>query len=299
MDEFTNLHLHSLYSLQDSVIKIEDLVKKLIEYGQTACAVTDHSSTAAYYEFKEECVKNNIKPIFGNEFYLNKNYEEKTRNRDHLVCLARNDIGVLNINWLQNEAVNHFYYKPILAYDSLRDHCEGLFGTSACSLGIISKMILENNFDKAWDYLDFFMEVFDEYFALELQFHPQYKDQYTINNGLLKLHELSGVPLTVSTDAHFIDDHYMNVRKAIKAIAYDQTYDEAQDSLYSNCVGNSDLVLHFAEETDFDLNVVKKAIRMTNKIGEMCNADLCNTDRKVPVFTKHKELESLIEEVLG
>lgn len=299
MDEFTNLHLHSLYSLQDSVIKIEDLVKKLIEYGQTACAVTDHSSTAAYYEFKEECVKNNIKPIFGNEFYLNKNYEEKTRNRDHLVCLARNDIGVLNINWLQNEAVNHFYYKPILAYDSLRDHCEGLFGTSACSLGIISKMILENNFDKAWDYLDFFMEVFDEYFALELQFHPQYKDQYTINNGLLKLHELSGVPLTVSTDAHFIDDHYMNVRKAIKAIAYDQTYDEAQDSLYSNCVGNSDLVLHFAEETDFDLNVVKKAIKMTNKIGEMCNADLCNTDRKVPVFTKHKELEALIEEVLG
>lgn len=299
MDEFTNLHLHSLYSLQDSVIKIEDLVKKLIEYGQTACAVTDHSSTAAYYEFKEECVKNNIKPIFGNEFYLNKNYEEKTRDRDHLVCLARNDIGVLNINWLQNEAVNHFYYKPILAYDSLKDHCEGLFGTSACSLGIISKMILENNFDKAWDYLDFFMEVFDGHFALELQFHPQYKDQYTINNGLLKLHELSGVPLTVSTDAHFIDDHYMDVRRAIKAIAYDTTYDEAMESLYSNCLGNSDLVLHFAEETDFDLSVVRKAIKMTTKIADMCNADLCSTDRKVPVFDKHLELEELIEKVLG
>ena len=298
MDEFTNLHLHSLYSLQDSVIKIEDLVKKLIEYGQTACAVTDHSSTAAYYEFKEECVKNNIKPIFGNEFYLNKNYEEKTRDRDHLVCLARNDTGILNINWLQNEAVNHFYYKPILAYDSLKDHCEGLFGTSACSLGIISKMVLENNFDKAWDYLDFFMEVFDGYFALELQFHPQYKDQYTINNGLLKLHELSGVPLTVSTDAHFIDDHYMDVRRAIKAIAYDTTYDEAMESLYSNCLGNSDLVLHFAEETDFDLSVVKKAIKMTTKIADMCNADLCSTDRKIPVFDKHQKFDILFEEIL-
>ena len=298
MDEFTNLHLHSLYSLQDSVIKIEDLVKKLIEYGQTACAVTDHSSTAAYYEFKEECVKNNIKPIFGNEFYLNKNYEEKTRDRDHLVCLARNDTGILNINWLQNEAVNHFYYKPILAYDSLKDHCEGLFGTSACSLGIISKMVLENNFDKAWDYLDFFMEVFDSNFALELQFHPQYKDQYTINNGLLKLHELSGVPLTVSTDAHFIDDHYMDVRRAIKAIAYDTTYDEAMESLYSNCLGNSDLVLHFAEETDFDLSVVKKAIKMTTKIADMCNADLCSTDRKIPVFDKHQKFDILFEEIL-
>lgn len=298
MDEFTNLHLHSLYSLQDSVIKIEDLVKKLIEYGQTACAVTDHSTTAAYYEFKEECVKNNIKPIFGNEFYFNKNYEERTRNRDHLVCLAMNDEGVKSINRLQDIAVQHFYYKPILAYESLRGRTEGIFATSACSLGVIPKMILEDNIDKAWDWADFFADVFNDNFALELQFHPQYKDQYKINEGLLKLNDLSGIPLTVSTDAHFIDDHYLRVRKALKAISYKKTFDEVDDSLYSNCLGNSDLVLYFAEETDFDLNVVKKAIKMTNKIANMCNADLCNTERKVPVFDKHLELGKLMNEVL-
>lgn len=299
MDEFTNLHLHSLYSIQDSVIKIEDLVKKLVEYGQTACAVTDHSSTAAYYEFKEECVKNNIKPIFGNEFYFNKSYEEKTRDRDHLVCLAMNDEGVLNINRLQNEAVNHFYYKPILSYEALDGFTEGLYATSACSLGVIAKMILGGSIDKAWDWADFFMKMFDENFALELQFHPQYEDQYKINDGLLTLHDLSGIPLTVSTDAHFIDDHYLNVRKAIKAISYDTSYEDAYDSLYSNCVGNSDLILHFAEETEFDLDVAKKAIKMTGKIAAMCNADLCDTNRKVPEFTKHNEFEDLMRKVLG
>lgn len=299
MDEFTNLHLHSLYSVQDSVIKIEDLVKKLVEYGQTACAVTDHSSTAAYYEFKEECVKNNIKPIFGNEFYFNKNYEEKTRDRDHLVCLAMNDEGVKNINRLQDIAVQHFYYKPILAYESLKGNTEGLIATSACSLGVIPKNILEGEFDKAWDWADFFMDVFDSAFFLELQFHPQYEDQYKINDGLLKLHDLSGIPLTVSTDAHFIDDHYLPVRKAIKAISYKNLYDDAQESLYSNCVGNSELVMSFAEETEFDLNMAKKAIKMTNKIAGLCNADLCNTERKVPEFKKHKELEDLIDKVLG
>ena len=159
-------------------------------------------------------------------------------------------------------------------------------------------MILEDNIDKAWDYLDFFMKVFDENFALELQFHPTYNDQYKVNDGLLKLHELSGVPLTVSTDAHLIDDNYLTVRKAIKAISYKTSYEDAQDSLYSNCVGSTDLVLKFAEETNFDLSVVKKAIKMTSKIARMCNADLCSTDRKVPEFKDHDELIKLMDEVL-
>ena len=298
MDNFTNLHLHTLYSIQDSVIKIEDLVNKLIELGQTACAVTDHSTTGAHFEFKQACLDAGIKPIYGNEFYMNKSYDDPQRERDHFICLAMNDEGVRNLNYLQNEAVEHFYYKPILAYDSFREHSAGLFATSACSQGIIPKLILEDNIDKAWDYMDSFMNIFDSNFALELQFHPQYKDQYKVNEGLLRLHELSGVPITVSTDAHLIDDRYLKVRKAVVAIGYREMYEDAFDSLYSNCVGSTDLVLQFAEECDFDLSIAKKAIKMTSKIADMCNADLCNTDRKVPLFTKQDELINLMDEVL-
>ena len=63
-DMFINLHVHTLYSKQDSIIKIEDLVSKVKEFGQDSCAVTDHSSTAAYYPFKQECLKQGIKPIY-------------------------------------------------------------------------------------------------------------------------------------------------------------------------------------------------------------------------------------------
>lgn len=298
MDKFTNLHLHSLYSIQDSVIKFEDLVEKLHEYGQTACAITDHSSTAGFFEFKNICIENGIKPIFGNEFYMLKDYTVKSRQREHFICLAMNDIGVLNINWLQNEAVHHFYYKPILAYESFEGHTEGIFATSACSQGIIPRLILEDNMDEAWNYLDFFMEQFDDNFALELQFHPGYEDQYKINNGLLRLHDLTGVPLTVSTDAHFIDERYLEVRKAVVAIGHKEKYEDVFDSLISNCVGSTDLILHFAEEMDFDLSVAQEAIDYTQVITDKCNADLCNTDRKVPEFNKYEELFNLVDEVL-
>ena len=101
MDNFVNLHMHSMYSIQDSVIKIPELAQKLLEYDQSSCAITDHSSCAGWIEFSREMTKNNIKPIFGNEFYCRDSYDgPKTRDRDHLVMLAMTDKGLTNISIL-------------------------------------------------------------------------------------------------------------------------------------------------------------------------------------------------------
>ena len=89
--------------------------------------------------------KNNIKPIFGNEFYCRDSYDgPKTRDRDHLVMLAMTDKGLTNIRRLQRIAVEHFYYKPILSYECLHQYdIEDIYVTSACSLGSIAKAILD------------------------------------------------------------------------------------------------------------------------------------------------------------
>lgn len=297
-DLFVNLHCHTLYSKQDSIIKIDELVSKVKEYGQNACAVTDHSSTASFYYFKQECLKQGIKPIYGNEFYVNLNDNLKTRNRDHLICLAMNDEGVKNINRMQDIAVRNHYYKPILPYNDLINHSEGIYVTSACSLGAIPKLLYHNKIDNAWDCCDWFMEVFDGNFSLELQMHPDYSEQYTINERLVKLHDLTGIPLVVTTDAHFLDNSYRDIRRIIQAIAWHKQYDEVDDSLKSNCLGNTDLIMGFAKEMDFDLNIVSRAIKNTNQIAQLCNADLCSEDRKVPIFDKYQEFDKLFDEVL-
>lgn len=297
-DLFVNLHCHTLYSKQDSIIKIDELVDKVKEYEQEACAVTDHSSTASFYYFKNEAERAGIKPIFGNEFYLNKNDNLKSRNRDHLVCLAMNDEGLKNINRMQDIAVRNHYYKPILPYDDIIQHSDGVYATSACSLGAIPKLLLANKIDEAWDCCDWFMETFDENFSLELQIHPDYKEQDKINNGLIKLHELTNIPLTVSTDAHFLDESYRDTRRIIQAISWKKKYDEVHDSLKSNCIGSTNLIMGFANDLDMDLKIISKAIKQTNKIASLCNADLCNSDRKVPIFNKYEEFDKLFDEVM-
>ena len=39
---FTHLHLHTEYSLLDGACRIEKLVERVKELGQTAVAITDH-----------------------------------------------------------------------------------------------------------------------------------------------------------------------------------------------------------------------------------------------------------------
>ena len=298
MDNFVNLHVHSMFSKQDAVIKIDELVNKVIEYGQNAVAVTDHSSTAAHYYLKKACEQNKIKPIFGNEFYTNISYENKTRDRNHLICLAMTDEGVRNINRLQDIAVHNRYYKPIVSHEILPDYIEGIYATSACSLGIIGQMILKDDFLSAEEYCNWFADIFNENFALELQMHPEYKEQSKINNGLVILSEKLGIPLTVSSDAHFLDESDRDLRRIIQCIAWHKLYKDGQDSLKSNCLGNSDIIRMNAELSGFDLDIVEKAIKQTEKIANKCNGGLCNTDRKVPDFVKHDEFNKFFNEMV-
>ena len=61
------LHAHTKMSTQDSVLEVNDYVKRASEYGYTALAVTDHANIHVLPDFFNACNKYNIKPIFGVE----------------------------------------------------------------------------------------------------------------------------------------------------------------------------------------------------------------------------------------
>lgn len=299
MDTFVNLHVHTLFSKQDAVIKIEPLVQQVLEYEQNAVAITDHSSTAGHWYLQKACENTKIKPIFGNEFYTTLSYDNKTKDRNHLVCLGMTDEGIRNINRLQNIAIENHYYKPLVSHEILHHYTEGIFATSACSLGIIPQMILQNNISKAKDYCNWFMDIFDENFALELQMHPTYEDQNKFNNTLVDISEELSIPLIVSSDAHFLKEEDADLRRIIQCIAWKKKYEDGRDSMPSNCLGNSDIIIKNAIASNFDVDTVKKAIKNTSKIAKKCNGSLCTSDRKIPIFDKFEEFDSLFEEILS
>ncbi len=109
----------------------------------TAVAITDHGSMFGVKEFWDICTKEGIKPILGCETYvaartIHDKKEKIDRSGDHLILLAKNKTGYINLIKLISRAnTDGFYYKPRIDKDLLKEHSEGLIVSSACLGGEI------------------------------------------------------------------------------------------------------------------------------------------------------------------
>ena len=70
MVPFAHLHVHSEYSLLDGACRIEKLVDRVAELGQTSCALTDHGVMYGVIDFYRACKAKGIHPVIGCEVYL-------------------------------------------------------------------------------------------------------------------------------------------------------------------------------------------------------------------------------------
>ena len=61
--DFTQLQLHSSYSLRDSTINIDKLIKLAKKQKIKSLAITDHLNMFAAIKFYQKCFDNKIKPI--------------------------------------------------------------------------------------------------------------------------------------------------------------------------------------------------------------------------------------------
>ncbi len=205
---FAHLHVHSEYSLLDGACRIDDLVRRVKELGQTAVAVTDHGVMFGAVTFYKAAKAAGIHPVIGCEVYVApRGMEDREYGLDnearHLVLLCENETGYKNLCYMVSQAfLRGFYIKPRVDKALLREHHEGLIALSACLAGEIPRQIREGNYEGARAAALELSEIFGpEHFYLELQDHG-YPEQQPVNAGILRLHRETGIPLVLTNDAH-------------------------------------------------------------------------------------------------
>lgn len=115
-----NLKVRTEYSFRKAYGRLEDVVAKT---KGNALGIAD-SGTWGWVKFKKECKKQNKKPIFGMEFAVVMNAEEKTKQpTNYMTMIAKNKEGVKNIYELSTYSNNFFYYEPRIDYVKLLDFC--------------------------------------------------------------------------------------------------------------------------------------------------------------------------------
>lgn len=222
MSNFTHLHVHTQYSILDGASEINKLIAKVKELGMTSIAITDHGNMFGVKQFHEVAIKNGIKPILGCECYVARRTRhdkskdvKEDRGGDHIIFLAKNDIGYHNlIKMVSYSYTEGFYARPRIDKELIEKYSEGIICCSACIGGEIPRLIRNNQLDKAKESIMWFKSIFKDDFYLELQLHKSilpevgsevFDIQTMVNRNLLQFGEELGVKCIASNDVHFIN----------------------------------------------------------------------------------------------
>ena len=155
---FVHLHVHTEYSLLDGACRIDGMMDRVKELGQTAVAITDHGVMYGCIDFYKAAKAAGIKPIIGCEVYMaRRKMSDRVHGLDndpyHLVLLCENQKGYENLCYLVSEAFLHgFYGKPRVDLELLEGHHEGLIALSACLAGAIPQALMNETMTRpsAW-----------------------------------------------------------------------------------------------------------------------------------------------------
>ncbi len=109
VDMYIPLRAHSHYSLLEALPKIDEMVKKAIEYGYSAMAITDTDNMYGAIEFYKECKKKDIKPILAAE--INVLYDG---HKYLLAIYAKNEVGYRTLLKLVSKAQMNDFVTPHL-----------------------------------------------------------------------------------------------------------------------------------------------------------------------------------------
>ena len=86
------INCHSFHSLRYGTISVKELVQQCVDLEIGVAALTDINCISGIYDFHRLCEKNNIRPIVGVDI--------RTDNKQHYICLAKNQSGIGEINRL-------------------------------------------------------------------------------------------------------------------------------------------------------------------------------------------------------
>lgn len=214
MEKRAELHLHSKFSEQDSIVDIEELLKKLNHWGHTHVAITDHESVQNIPQFWKLSKKYNLFPIFGAELTV---FEPFLNDFFHVTILVKNKVGLKNLYKLISKShMNLNEKKPIINVEDIEINREGLYIGSACTKNILMYFFLKQDEKSLYKKIKFF-----DY----IEIHPlDTKEDDRLSKEKLKdfyikitdIAEHENIPVILTGNVHYIYEKDKEIHNALK-----------------------------------------------------------------------------------
>ena len=289
------LHLHTKMSASDALTDTREVIRRAMEWGHPAIAITDHGVVHSFPEAMQaaEALGGKIKVIYGMEGYIvndtdlsdsEKNASEERRERTkyrHIILLVKNKTGLNNLYKLVTKShLEHFSRVPNIPKSLLDEHREGLIIGSACAAGELFRAVankLEPEVLKKiagyYDYLEIQPACNNRFMLYEDNPRASNTDDLReFNKRIVELGGELGIPVVATGDVHFLDPEHEIFRYVLLT---SKGFESADEQLPIYFKPTDEMLSEFAylgEETAYD--VVVKNSKMI--------ADMCEVIRPLP-----------------
>ncbi len=266
-----DLHVHTKYSLLDSISEPKQLIKKTKELNRHAICITEHGNLYSSIEIYKLCKENNVKYLHGCEMYICDNVLEKNKDNRyyHLILISKNEQGRQNLIKLVSLSNNYKYYgKPRIDFEILKQYKEGLIVLSACMAGEIQRLLLNNDYKSAKIIAQNYKKEFKEDYYLEYQSHTDLTQQ-KLNRLIVDLANELNIKYVVTTDSHFINNEDQKYHNIFVQIGQSREAGE----IYNDCyIQTDEEVLKKCKSTTENENL--NAMNNTYEIMDKCNVEI-------------------------
>jgi len=296
--DFYHLHLHNEYSLLDSAIKQDDLLKYCLEKEIKAIAVTNHGNIDGAVSFYESFSKHKIKPIIGCEIHLVENVLVQNKEY-HATVLVKNEEGWVNLCTMLSFANtrNGGDSKPRVEFAEFLSYLPGLIVLS----GGIDSVLLDFP-----DMAGKIKGIIRNDFYLELMPHSYStvsdegeKKRIDLLSVLLKIHQEQKIPFVATNDVHYInaeDSDLYDVVRCIKDKKFWKNREKIVDGLFIR--SRAEMEEAFDRNYPLPKDVVISALDNTIKVADSVSFNFPKFQISMPIPDKYKTKNENEDDVL-
>lgn len=297
---FVHLHVHSHYSMLDGAATVKSIVDMARRFRMPAVAITDHGNMFGTIEFYQYALSRGIKPIIGFEAYVSakdcKIHTQDNRDTNHLVLLAKNNVGYKNLVKMSTLGYTEgFYYRPRIDHSIIERHSEGIIALSACLNGEIPRALLQGDKEKAKEILEYYQGVFGkENFYVEIQNHG-IEDQIRVLPMLIELARECNAPLIATNDNHYANPADWEAQDALLCLGTNAKLEDENRFRFDS----KEFYFKSGQEMTKIFEQWPDAIENSVRIAERCNVQIQLGEPFLPKFDlpQGKTSESYLTEL--
>jgi DNA polymerase-3 subunit alpha len=277
---FVHLHVHTEYSLVDSVVRLPELIKAVAAAGMPAVAMTDQSNLFGLVKFYREALDAGIKPVIGAEIRVTGREEQAEPAR--LVLLCRNTEGYRSLSRLLSRAWLEGQDNGVPRVQASwldGGAASGLIALSGGPDGLLGHTLLGGPPERAERAAAACRAWFGDDFYIELQRTGRPRDNAYVE-AAVRFASRMGLPVVATNDVCFLKPDEFDAHEARVCIQQGRTLaDPGRPRLYSE-----QQYLRTPAEMQLLFADLPEALANSVEIARRCNVTLSLGETHLPDY---------------